>query len=106
MSSTPYTIFGCANVGDQISRLDDVSRFLHTLKSSAIAEVDTAARYPPTAPGLSQRLLGAAKVAELGFKVDTKIQVVSADPNGSLSAAAIDASVAESLASLGVSKVR
>ena len=102
--SVPHTIFGCANIGDQISRADDVSQFLDTLKTLTITEVDTAARYPPTLPGASQRLLGEAKVAELGFIVDTKIKVGN-DPSGSLTAAAIDASVEESLTSLGISKV-
>ena len=101
----PHTIFGCANIGGQISRLDDVLQLLGTFRASGATEIDTAARYPPTSPGASQRLLGEAKVAETGFNVDTKIKVGS-DPRGSLTAAAVDASIEESLASLGVSKVR
>ena len=79
-------------------------QFLDTLKTSAVTELDTAARYPSTSPGASQRLFGEAKVAELGFYIDTKIKIGS-DPRGSLTAAAIDASIEESLTSLGIPMV-
>ena len=102
--SSAHLIFGCANVGSKFTSKEDVSTVLKALKIARIGHIDTAARYPPGNPGLSQKLLGEAQVAEKNFIIDTKI-LIGADSAGSLSAAAIKKSLEESLASLNVPKV-
>jgi len=102
--SPPQIIFGCATVGASFATKDDVVEISTALKAAGVARLDTAARYPPTSPGLSQKLLGEARLGELGFSIDTKV-ACSADTSGSLTEAAIEKSLKESLASLGVSQV-
>src|ERR1035441_4438167 len=104
--SPPELIFGTASVGASFTTKEAVLSVIEALKKAGIGRVDTAGRYPPTSPGLSQKLLGEARVAGEGFTVDTKIALVGADAGGSLSPQAIDKSIAESLSSLGVTKVR
>jgi len=103
--SFPELIFGTSTVGTSFTTKEDVLTVVEALKKASVSRVDTAGRYPPTRPGESQKLLGQARVAEQGFTIDTKIALVGSDPSGSLSPAAIEKSIAESLASLGVNKV-
>ena len=100
----PQLIFGCASIGAQFASKEEVQTVFRTLKDVGINRVDTAARYPPTAAGMSQRLLGEAGVAREGLIVDTKIDV-SGDGRGSLTAANIDRSLQQSLMSLQLEKV-
>ncbi len=58
----------------------------------ALTELTTAARYPATNSGASERLLGLAGAAKHGFTIDTKV-VCSGDGSGSLEPAAIDKSL-------------
>ena len=102
--SNPHVIFGCASIGASFPTKEDVRDVLETLQKAAITRLDTAARYPPTSPGLSEKLLGETHIAQHGFLVDTKI-ACSADPSGSLAEAAIGKSLNQSLLSLDVSKV-
>lgn len=102
--AAPHLIFGCATIGHSFTQASEVSTLLDILKSAGIKRLDTAARYPPTAPGLSQKLLGEAEAAEKGFAIDTKIKVVGSS-EGSLTAPAIEESLSGSLASLHLSDV-
>ncbi|EIN06754.1 aldehyde reductase [Punctularia strigosozonata HHB-11173 SS5] len=97
-------IFGGANIGERFTTVEEVSSVLSKLKEKGIIRIDTAARYPPTNPGASEKLIGEAHAAQLGFVIDTKVNVAG-DGRGSLSAEAIAKSIEESLGRLGVDKV-
>ena len=85
------------------------------LASHQVKRTDTAAYNPTTNPGQSEALLGKAKAAERGFVIDTKIRVVApcvglkeiarVGAKGSLTRSAIEASIENSLAALGVERV-
>jgi aflatoxin B1 aldehyde reductase len=92
MSSHPILVFGGALIGNTYNTQDEVSALLDKLKSTGIGRIDTAARYPPTNRGASERLLGEAGAAKLGFLIDTKV-MASGDGSGSLEPAAIEHSV-------------
>lgn len=96
MASYPRILFGGASIGDNHTTQDEVTRLLQGLQNLGIREIDTAARYPALSFGESERLLGQAGAAGLGFAVDTKILVLSADGNGSLQPAKIQESVDKS----------
>lgn len=103
-------IFGAGFLGIDFSTPEESLTLLEFLTANNISRIDTARRYPALSPGLSETTLGSAKAAELGFEIDTKIQVAAAAAaggprGGSLSAGAISASVAGSLAALGVESV-
>jgi len=102
--ATPELIFGCATIGAQFPTKDSVLEVSTVLQAAGVTRLDTAARYPPTSPGLSQELLGEAHLGEAGFSIDTKI-ACSLDPSGSLTGAAIEKSLKESLDVLGVPRV-
>ena len=102
--SVPQLIFGCASIGEHFKSKEDVQTVFRTLKDAGIGRVDTAARYPPTAAGMSERLLGEAGVAQAGLIVDTKIDI-SGNGRGSLTATNIDSSLQQSLESLQLEKV-
>lgn len=106
MSSTPDLIYGCATIGHSFKTELEVSSLLHTINSNGITRLDTAARYPPTAPGLSQKLLGEASASKKGFQIDTKINIPpGTTPDGHLSASAIQKSADESLVSLDLDTI-
>ncbi len=92
MSAHPLLIYGGAAVGDSYTTPEAVSELLNTLQSLGIDRIDTAARYPATNSGASERLLGLAGAAKHGFTIDTKV-VCSGDGSGSLEPAAIDKSL-------------
>jgi aflatoxin B1 aldehyde reductase len=98
-------IFGAANIGECFVAHDEILSILSKLEAIGIKRIDTAARYPPTSPGASEKLLGAANAASLGFLIDTKVKVTG-DGHGSLSAQAIADSITESFERLGVDKVQ
>lgn len=95
MTSHPAFIFGGASIGSAYTTPEAVTELLSTLKSLGVRRIDTAARYPPTSPGTSERLLGEAGAAREGFVIDTKV-LGSGDGSGNLTPAAIDKSVHES----------
>ena len=103
MASTSL-VFGGATIGDKFRTAEEVDTLLNQLSLLGIHRIDTAAKYPPKEPGLSEKLLGELKAAERGFFIDTKISC-NADGKGSLTANAIEASLSQSLKSLGVAKV-
>ncbi|KAJ8128187.1 hypothetical protein O1611_g5450 [Lasiodiplodia mahajangana] len=92
---TDMLIFGGASIGAAYTTRQQVAELLQTLQSLGVTRIDTAARYPPTDIGASERLLGEAGVAELGFSVDSKIFVGSV-AEGSLAPHAIEKSLTES----------
>ena len=101
--SSPQLIFGCASLGKSFTNNEEVEKLGEALQNVHISRVDTAARYPPTSPGTSERLIGEANYGEK-FTIDTKV-MVSGDGSGSLTATNIGKSLENSLKSLGVEKV-
>ncbi|KAL1626220.1 hypothetical protein SLS54_003055 [Diplodia seriata] len=97
MSKTahPEIIFGGASIGSAYTTPEAVTGLLHSLKTLGIRRIDTAARYPPTNPGASEKLLGEAGAVRDGFTIDSKI-LSSGDGKGTLTPLAIDKSVYES----------
>lgn len=93
----PKLIFGAAGIGDEFKTAESVTDLLRTLKSSAVTTLDTAALYPPTAIGASEKLLGDTGAAKNGFKIDTKVMVTSIIGDGTLEPAKIEASVNTSM---------
>lgn len=101
----PNTLFGGALIGTSFTTSDQVQELLDLLKTLGINRIDTTARYSPTAPGSSERLLGETRAAEQGFTIDTKINAANGEGAGSLTAAATKKSLEESLSRLQTSKV-
>ena len=101
--SPPQLIFGCASLGKSFTTKQEVEQLGEALRHAHISRIDTAARYPPTSPGTSERLIGEAGYGGK-FTIDTKI-MVSSDGSGSLTATNIGKSLESSLKSLGVAKV-
>ncbi|KAJ7701488.1 NADP-dependent oxidoreductase domain-containing protein [Mycena rosella] len=101
--SPPILIFGGALIGHAYNTTESVSELLAALKSLGIRRIDTAARYPPTNPGNSERLLGQTGAAAQGFTIDTKFDF-SGDGSGSLEPAAVDKSLNESYERLALEK--
>lgn len=97
--SNPKLIFGCATVGYSFTNTAETSQLLDIVKSTGITTLDTAARYPPSSPGLSEKLLGSAGAVDKGFAVDTKINVFG-NGEGCLAAPAIEESLNQSLTDL------
>lgn len=101
--SPSEVIFGGGTVGASYTTKEELKELATTLKAAGITRVDTAARYPPTSPGASEKLLGLAGYGK-EFAVDTKVWI-SGDGGGSLTADAIGVSLERSLRSLKVDKV-
>lgn len=103
----PFIQFGGGTIGEgAFATIEDVGGLLETLAACGITEIDTAGVYPASAPGASERLLGAVKASDRGFTINTKIMVTGAGPGqGSLRKEAIDESVQRSLITLGVPNV-
>ncbi|KAI0882023.1 Aldo/keto reductase [Annulohypoxylon maeteangense] len=95
MPSHPQLIFGGASIGAAFATPQEVSELLQTLKSLGVKRIDTAARYPPTNPGASERLLGELGATKLGFLIDTKVLCAGLG-EGSLEPAATQKSLVES----------
>ncbi|KAH8892552.1 putative aldo/keto reductase [Thozetella sp. PMI_491] len=68
-------IFGCGGLGEEFKGEEAAAELLKTLKELGIRRLDTAALYPPTDIGASQRLLGKTEAARSGFTVDTKVMI-------------------------------
>ncbi|KAK8044803.1 Aldo/keto reductase [Apiospora rasikravindrae] len=99
----PQLIFGCGGLGHEISA-DSAAELLQTLKAGGVTRLDTAALYPPTDVGASQRVLGQTRAsAELGFTIDTKVMVSISGLAGTLEPAKIETSAAQSVKDLGFS---
>lgn len=101
----PCAIFGGGFLGVDFATPPELEALLDFLKANNVHRIDTARRYPSISPGLSETLLGKTKAADLGFTIDTKINVPSTGAEGSLTAAAMYASIDESLAALDVESV-
>lgn len=92
----PQLIFGCGGIGNEFVGEDAVAKLLQTLKESGVHRLDTAALYPPTDIGASQRLLGQTGAAKQGFTIDTKVMVSIYGLKGTLEPEKIDQSATES----------
>lgn len=92
--------------GGEFAIAQDVDASLDTLAACEILSINAAGVYPAPAHGASERLLGAAKASDRHFIMNTKIMVTGDGPGqGSLRRKAIDESIQEGLATLGVSNV-
>ncbi|KAI8719698.1 Aldehyde reductase [Fusarium sp. LHS14.1] len=106
-SPRPEIIFGASTVGgggsfgNAFPTQEATEEPLTTLKECGITRIDTAAMYPPMAPGESERLLGLAGALQQGFAVDTKIMTTMEKLQGTLTPEKIQSSVATSRQSLG-----
>lgn len=101
-SKAPQLIFGCGGLGHEISG-DSAAELLQTLKEAGITHLDTAALYPPTDIGASQRVLGQARASN-DFTIDTKVMVSITGLAGTLEPAKIEKSAAQSVKDLGFSE--
>jgi aflatoxin B1 aldehyde reductase len=101
----PKIIFGAATFGMGFDDSHAVSEVLGFLTSQNIHHIDTAGRYPPLKPGLSETLLGQSDAAEKGFVLDTKILAGPGDGSGELSKSAIEQSLATSMQRLKTDSV-
>ncbi|KAL2675546.1 hypothetical protein Neosp_011733 [[Neocosmospora] mangrovei] len=107
-SPRPEIIFGASTVGgggsfgNAFPTQESTQELLTTLKECGITRIDTAAMYPPMAPGESERLLGLAGALQQGFAVDTKIMTTMGKLEGTLTPEKIQNSVATSRQSLAV----
>jgi len=101
----PQLTFGCANVGIAWRSREELQALSETLGRLNVNRIDTAARYPPSEPGLAEKLLGEAEFADKGFKVNTKIFIKAGDGGGSMSEEAIRTSIENSLKALKAIKV-
>ncbi len=105
----PVIYFGTGIVGSSnVPALQDaetLSALLDAVRDVGISQIDTAARYPADNQGGSERMLGLVGSPAKGFTINTKVLVSGNSSAGSLSRDAVRASVANSLASLGIAKV-
>lgn len=104
----PVLHFGGGTIGaGAFSTSEEVSNLLDKLQNGNVHHIDTAGVYPMSAPGGSEKVLGAADAAGRGFVIDTKILVTGPGPGqGSLAKEAVAQSLAMSLKRLRVGKVR
>ncbi|KAJ5983236.1 hypothetical protein N7481_005335 [Penicillium waksmanii] len=106
--SRPSTLFGGALIGTSFTTAAQVQELLDQLQSIGINRIDTAARYSPTSPGSSERLLGEVRAQEQGFTIDTKTSTdgsLKIDGSGSLTAANITKSINDSFSRLHAENV-
>jgi aflatoxin B1 aldehyde reductase len=106
--SRPSTLFGGALIGTSFTTAAQVQELLDQLQSIGINRIDTAARYSPTSPGSSERLLGEVRAQEQGFTIDTKTSTdgsLKTDGSESLTAANITKSINDSFSRLHVDNV-
>ena len=106
----PAIVFGAGGIGNTEESFtytwttpETVSALLTTLQSLEIVELDGAASYPPGNPWDEETLLGKAKAAEKGFKIDSKVAV---HEGLILNEESIPKSINRSLELLGATKVR
>lgn len=95
-SEAPQLVFGCGGIGIEFTGEEAVTELLQTLKDAGVSRLDTAALYPPTDIGASQRLIGKAGAARMGFTIDTKVMVSIHGLKGTLEPEKIAKSVTES----------
>ncbi|KAI1778528.1 putative aldo/keto reductase [Hypoxylon cercidicola] len=93
-------IFGCGGLGNEFVGEEVVRELLETLKEAGVDRLDTAALYPPTDIGASQRLLGQVGAARMGFAIDTKVLISMSGFKGTLEPEKIAKSAAASYETL------
>ncbi|KAK8132033.1 aflatoxin B1 aldehyde reductase-like protein [Apiospora kogelbergensis] len=99
-SAHPRLIFGGSTLGEDYKTLEEAQDILALARSLGIHEVDTAALYPITDMGRSEKFLGEMQAIAQGIAVDTKILVLSKDANGTLEPDKIRTSLENSRKSL------
>ena len=104
---SPKLIFGTASLGmtgsSSFQDVASVQELFKTLKDVGITQLDTAARYPPNNPGMSEKLIGEARGE---FVIDTKVlTALTNDGSGDLAKDAMQKSVDESLSKLNQKSV-
>lgn len=104
-SQAPQIVFGGASFGHEFPTQESVQEVLTLLKDLKINQIDTAARYPPTNHGMSEKLLGATHAASQGLTISTKVYTAGGDGSGELDRASIQKSFSTSLERLGVDQV-
>jgi aflatoxin B1 aldehyde reductase len=90
-------IFGCALVG--MHGFTDAATFasvMDILRQGGVDQLDTAARYPPSKQGESERLIGEAHAGDQEFSIDTKVLMGFNDGSDELSSPSIAKSIRES----------
>ena len=73
-----------------------MQELLQALKEAGVERLDTAALYPPTDIGASERLLGQIAAARQGFTIDTKVLIGLSGFQGTLEPEKIARSIAGS----------
>ncbi|KAF2477646.1 Aldo/keto reductase [Lindgomyces ingoldianus] len=101
--SPPKILMGTGLWGDETSK-EVVTKLAEVLKELKIKEIDGAALYPITNPGQSEKLIGECGYVENGFLVDSKILHFGGG-EGTLSKAAIERSLDQSLANIKTDKL-
>ncbi|KAF7960418.1 hypothetical protein EAE96_000101 [Botrytis aclada] len=104
MATTPKIILGASGIGSNWLK-EDMGALADALKSLNINEIDTAAIYPITSPGLSEELLGEIEYGKRGFLIDTKIITSMQGGDNTMTAEAIEYSLSKSLKALKVDKL-
>lgn len=102
--ATSKIILGTSGFGSSWLKAD-LETLADTLKSLNINEVDTAAIYPISSPGLAEELLGEVEYGKKEFLIDTKIITSMQGGDNSMSAEAIEYSLSKSLKALKIDKV-
>jgi len=110
-TGTPHILLGAGGGIIPGSNPEDVASLLKHIQTlpTPMYGIDTAAVYPATNPGHSEKVLGEAHVGNTTLVLDTKIlvgQTVDSSHGGPLSKVNLRNSVERSLAALKVSKVR
>jgi aryl-alcohol dehydrogenase-like predicted oxidoreductase len=111
VANHPHVLLGAGGGIIPASKPEVVSSLLKhiTTLPTPIYGVDTAAVYPSSDPGLSEKVLGEAGIGDTNLILDTKVLVgpaVDDSKGGALSKVNLRISVEKSLAALKVGKVR
>jgi len=97
-TSAPFTLFGGGAIGEGVfATAKDVHQLLALLTTLKIGHIDSAAIYPLSSQGSSERLLGESQAIQRGFSIDTKLKLTDFSGKGSLKKSAINESITESL---------
>lgn len=108
----PHLVFGAGSFGGAkdiftygFDTPEKVTEVLDVLQRLEIAEIDSAAGYPPNGtPGQAEELLGQSKVIERGFNISSKVLVTGVE-GGHMSDELVTASLDRTLTSLSTSKL-
>lgn len=103
----PTLLFGTSSfamTGTTFQTSTDIQPLLTYLTENSINALDTAARYPPNAPGASESLIGSTHLPT-DLTIDTKVFTSATGGGGELTRSNIHGSVVASLARLKTNKI-